>query len=56
MSAILPLSPIPSTEQFCEDCEEETLHVSYITALNTNPLARYYALECEPCMLSRDWH
>jgi hypothetical protein len=56
MSEILPLSPIPSTEQFCEDCEEETLHVSYITALNTNPLARYYALECEPCMLSRDWH
>ena len=51
----LPLSPIPSTEQFCDECGEETLHVSYITALNTNPLARYYELACEPCMLSRDW-
>jgi hypothetical protein len=55
MPTKLPLSPIPSTERFCEDCEEETLHVSYITALNTNPLARYYELACEPCMLSRDW-
>ena len=55
MPTKLPLSPIPSTDQWCEYCEEKTLHVSYLTALNTNPLAKFYALECEPCMLSAEW-
>lgn len=56
MSVLDHLSPMTSTEKFCEVCEEETLHVSYLTSLSTNPLARYYDLECEPCMLSRDWY
>jgi len=55
MPTKLPLSPIPSTDQWCEYCEEKTLHISYLTALDTNPLAKFYALECEPCMLSAEW-
>jgi hypothetical protein len=56
MSVLDHLSPMTSTEKFCKECEEETLHVSYLTALSTNPLARYYDLECEICMLSREWN
>jgi hypothetical protein len=51
----LPLSPMPEETLFCEICEDETLHVPMVTALNTNPLARFYQLECEICMLSWEW-
>lgn len=55
MNTELPLSPIPSTDQWCDECERETYHTSYLTALNTNPLAKFYALACEPCMSKAYW-
>jgi hypothetical protein len=55
MSDQLPLSPIPSTDKWCEACERETYHSSYLTALNSNPLAKYYELACEPCMEQAHW-
>jgi hypothetical protein len=55
MNDLLPLSPLEDEMLWCDICEEETLHVSYLTALDTNPLAKFYALECEICMLSAEW-
>jgi hypothetical protein len=54
-NTLLPLSPMEDEIVWCDICEEETLHVSYLTSLNTNPLAKFYALECEICMLSAEW-
>ena len=54
-NTLLPLSPMEDEIVWCDICEEETLHVSNLTSLNTNPLAKFYALECEICMLSAEW-
>jgi len=56
MNTLLPLSPMEDETLFCEDCQEDTLHMSFLTALNTNPLAKFYELRCEPCMLSSEWN
>jgi hypothetical protein len=58
MSNQIELSPIPleSVEDWCEGCEEETLHVSYISRFNYNPTSYGYTLECEPCLLSAEWN
>ena len=55
MSDYLPLSPIPSTDKWCEACGRETFHMSRVRSLDTNPLAKYYALECEPCIEQSFW-
>lgn len=56
MNDLLPLSPMEDETLFCDLCEEETLHVSMLTSLAENPLAKFYALECEICMLSWEWN
>ena len=55
---IVTLSPIPldDVEKWCDICEDQTLHVSYITEFQNKPGVKGYLLECEPCMLSIDWH
>ena len=55
MNDLLPLSPLEDEMLWCDLCEEDTLHLSYLTAMDTNPLAKFYALECEICMLSAEW-
>jgi len=52
---LLPLSPMEDEMVYCDICEEETLHVAMLTSLATNPLAMFYAQECEVCMLSWEW-
>jgi hypothetical protein len=54
-NTLMPLSPMEDEMVYCDMCDEETNHVAYITALNTNPSAKFYALECEICMLSAEW-
>ena len=56
MNDLLPLSPMEDKIVFCDICEEETNHVAMLTALDTNPLAKFYAQECEVCMLSWEWN
>jgi hypothetical protein len=56
MNDLLPLSPMEDEIVFCDICEEETNHVAMLTALDTNPLAKFYAQECEVCMLSWEWN
>jgi hypothetical protein len=55
-NTLLPLSPMEDETVYCDMCEEETNHVAMLTALNTNPLAKFYALECEICILSWEWN
>ena len=56
MSVTLPLSPMEDVTQFCDECDEETLHIAMLTSLAENPLAKFYQLECEICMLSWEWN
>jgi hypothetical protein len=56
MNDLLPLSPMEDEIVYCDMCGEETLHIAMLTALNTNPLAKFYAQECEVCMLSWEWN
>jgi len=51
----IELSPTPleDTEQYCDMCEDETLHISMLTRFTDGRAG--YLLECEPCMLSWDW-
>jgi hypothetical protein len=56
MSVTLPLSPMEDVTQFCDECGEETLHVAMLTSLAENPLAKFYQLECEICMLAWEWN
>jgi hypothetical protein len=53
----ITLSPIAKPDEvlFCEDCEEDTNHVSMLTELHSNPGVKGYNLECAPCSLSWDW-
>jgi len=57
MANTIQLSPsrIEDTEQWCDICEEETLHISMATELHSNPGVIGYLLECEPCTLSWEW-
>lgn len=55
MSITLSPVPMPDETLFCEDCEEDTPHVSISTELLSNPGVIGYNLECETCMLSWDW-
>jgi hypothetical protein len=52
----LSATPLESVEDWCEVCEEDTLHVSYISRFDYNPTRYGYTLNCEPCMLSAEWN
>jgi hypothetical protein len=56
MATTLQLSPVPHEDivQYCEFCEDETLHISVPTQF-THTGEFGYLTECEPCMLSWDW-
>jgi len=49
----LSLAPIEDTVQYCDVCEDETLHISMLTNFESGETG--YLLECEPCMLSWEW-
>lgn len=58
MSYVVELSPVPvgDTEEFCDVCGEETYHVSTLSEFHSQPGVLGYLLECEPCLMSLEWH
>ena len=57
MPTITTLSPVHLDDaiEFCDDCGEETNHVSLFTRF-TNTGETGYLLNCETCMLSWEWN
>lgn len=57
MPTITTLSPVHLDDaiEFCDDCGEETNHVSLFTRF-TQSGETGYLLNCEVCMLSWEWN
>jgi hypothetical protein len=57
MPTTITLSPthLDDAIEFCENCGEETNHVSLFTVIAESAQTGYL-LECETCMLSWEWN